>query len=339
LKTKELVRDRLGEDRTLILHSGDFLSPSYLSNRCKTYGRQMVDLFNLIGMRFVTLGNHEFDHENRGEPSILKTVLDPKLIDFEIVTSNIRPADESHGFLRFALWPEERPFAAVIGVAGKETIQDASRSGFGADKWQEVLEELIAELRTDARLSMLLVLSHCSRAEDRELQRFVDRAWRNVGFAYVLAGHDHDIHWEEKFPRTILSKNLSNFASVTAALIPKWIAAAPRDDWGAPEPEEESIDEDIRSMFSDESIDEDILIRLMLAYEGKDQAQFDLISEGLKRVEVRTLSQEVNRHRLRFPPTIERAVTYFENRSAAHRRPDFTAAYSRFIRKKAKQNE
>src|SRR5579872_3524509 len=55
------VRERVHEDRTLVLHSGDFLSPSAMSNLFQ--GEQMVDLLNLCGVNYATLGNHEFDFE------------------------------------------------------------------------------------------------------------------------------------------------------------------------------------------------------------------------------------------------------------------------------------
>jgi len=47
------------EENPLILHSGDFLSPSNTSNETK--GRHMVDIMNLIGVHYGVPGNHDFD--------------------------------------------------------------------------------------------------------------------------------------------------------------------------------------------------------------------------------------------------------------------------------------
>jgi 2',3'-cyclic-nucleotide 2'-phosphodiesterase (5'-nucleotidase family) len=58
---RRLVHERLGENRTLLLHSGDYLSPSALS--LKFRGQQMVDLLNVCGVNYATIGNHEFSVE------------------------------------------------------------------------------------------------------------------------------------------------------------------------------------------------------------------------------------------------------------------------------------
>src|SRR6476660_9772019 len=45
----------------LVLHAGDFISPSLLSIKFKHKGKQMIDAMNAIGTDFATFGNHEFD--------------------------------------------------------------------------------------------------------------------------------------------------------------------------------------------------------------------------------------------------------------------------------------
>src|SRR5215468_7501607 len=57
----ELVRTLTGEDRTLVVHSGDFLSPSYMTTRLGFAGKQVVELLNCCGVDYATIGNHEFD--------------------------------------------------------------------------------------------------------------------------------------------------------------------------------------------------------------------------------------------------------------------------------------
>jgi len=47
----------------IVVHSGDFLSPSLLGKRFR--GAQMIDAMNHIGVDYVVLGNHEFDFESR----------------------------------------------------------------------------------------------------------------------------------------------------------------------------------------------------------------------------------------------------------------------------------
>jgi 2',3'-cyclic-nucleotide 2'-phosphodiesterase (5'-nucleotidase family) len=59
-KVREHVRQTLGANRTLVLHSGDFLAPSRVSDKSK--GEVMIDLLNEMGLDYCVLGNHEFDY-------------------------------------------------------------------------------------------------------------------------------------------------------------------------------------------------------------------------------------------------------------------------------------
>lgn len=58
-----------GEDLLLVVHSGDFLSPSRVgnykdkaTNKCD-HGQTMVSLLNAAGVNYCVLGNHEFDYK------------------------------------------------------------------------------------------------------------------------------------------------------------------------------------------------------------------------------------------------------------------------------------
>ncbi len=49
-----------GQNRPLVLFSGDFIGPSLLSSVTK--GAHMIDTLNALGCDFGTFGNHEFDY-------------------------------------------------------------------------------------------------------------------------------------------------------------------------------------------------------------------------------------------------------------------------------------
>src|SRR4051812_33138024 len=55
------------DDRVLVLHSGDFIGPSLLSNH--DHGAAITELLQRAGLDFCMPGNHEFDHgaENLAE--------------------------------------------------------------------------------------------------------------------------------------------------------------------------------------------------------------------------------------------------------------------------------
>ena len=64
----------------LVLFSGDFVAPSLVSTF--TFGRHMVEIFNLLGVHYGCFGNHELDHglepgtDGRGLKAILNAHTD-----------------------------------------------------------------------------------------------------------------------------------------------------------------------------------------------------------------------------------------------------------------------
>jgi 2',3'-cyclic-nucleotide 2'-phosphodiesterase (5'-nucleotidase family) len=59
-EVRQQVADGLTSDRTLVLHAGDFLSPSGMSMAFK--GKRMVDLLlHHCQIDFAAIGNREFD--------------------------------------------------------------------------------------------------------------------------------------------------------------------------------------------------------------------------------------------------------------------------------------
>ena len=56
-----LLRDARQRGPVLVLHAGDFLSPSLLSIKFKHKGAQMIEAMNALAIDMATFGNHEFD--------------------------------------------------------------------------------------------------------------------------------------------------------------------------------------------------------------------------------------------------------------------------------------
>lgn len=227
-----------GADRTLVLHSGDFLSPSYLANRCETEGRAMVELMNAIGVDFVTLGNHEFDHDARGRADVMARVLGETKRRFKLVSTNL---DAPEGFPRLeklVLWPDDAPFLALVGLAGADTMKVAAKHGFGARPWKEAADAVLASVAGREDIPYLVALTHLDRHEDHRLQDRLREVWRGTGHAHIFGGHDHHMYWLERPPTCTLSKNVSNCATITVSILTNTILGAPSRDWGRPAPNE-----------------------------------------------------------------------------------------------------
>ena len=220
------VRRLVGEDRTLVVHSGDYLSPSGMSRLFK--GAQMIDVLNCCGIDFATLGNHEFDFG----PDVLWSRL--AAAKWTNIVSNLQ-APDGHSLKKLALWPHKEPFLAIAGIVGDQTRAKALKAGFKAAHLtdpEEVVAALVDEIRQHSGVGALVVLSHMDRLEDKLFQELLSRYWDKYGYVYLLGGHDHDIFWREHDrPNAILSKNKSNNKSITVILVPKDGMASPyRDD-------------------------------------------------------------------------------------------------------------
>jgi 2',3'-cyclic-nucleotide 2'-phosphodiesterase (5'-nucleotidase family) len=210
---RNLVRECAGEDRTLVLHSGDYLSPSYLTRQLK--GEPLPDLLNRCAVDLATIGNHEFDFGG----DVLKQRLSEAR--FRNILANMQ-APDGYSFESLVLWPQEEPFIAITGLAGIQTRQKAEECGFRTLDMDSVVEQILDTVRADSRIGALVILSHMGREEDKALQKMVSSKWHRDGFVYLLGGHDHDIFWRERdYQNCFLSKCLSNAKSVTLFLVPK----------------------------------------------------------------------------------------------------------------------
>ena len=216
------VADRLGEDRTLVVHSGDFLSPSFMSNTLEFKGQQMIELLNLCQVNYATLGNHEFDF---GLDVLAQRVRES---DFSIVMTNLLPPRTGFPACeKMALWPKADPFLAILGLSGEVTELEAHKAGFKPLDLEATVADRIKEIKEDGRLGAIVALTHMDRGEDRKIQRVFAQHWRKWGAAYLLAGHDHDIDWAEPFRSTVMSKNPSNGKSIAVLVLSKSAVASP----------------------------------------------------------------------------------------------------------------
>jgi 2',3'-cyclic-nucleotide 2'-phosphodiesterase (5'-nucleotidase family) len=214
---RRLLIKRLGEDRTLVVHSGDFLSPSFMSNatKLKFRGEQMVELLNLCGVNFVTLGNHEFDF---GLDTLVQRL---KEFDAKVVLTNLVPPPDFPSCEAIALWPKSDPFIGILGLAGKDTVNAAKPFGFTENDTEKALSAAFAKIKSDTRLGAVVALTHMNRHEDKDLQRMIPANWDKSGGVYVLGGHDHHINWIEHFGPADLSKNPINGKSVAVFALRK----------------------------------------------------------------------------------------------------------------------
>lgn len=183
----------------ILLHAGDFLSPSLISREFK--GASMVDIMNQLdgdpdgfdSRMFVTFGNHEFDISKCSD-------VDPPL--------NARVAESQFMWLVANL-----EFPKCAGMSGMLDRKNVSKDGvvievdnvkvglFGLgqtpdqagepaypnnEKAVPAARRSIASLRRRGA-EVIVALTHLSRAEDEELIKQLSGA----GLDLVVGGHDH----------------------------------------------------------------------------------------------------------------------------------------------------
>jgi hypothetical protein len=185
----------------------------------------MVDLLNCCGIDYATPGNHEFDVT----PDELKQRLTDA--EFTVLCANLVAP---HGFPHFqsmVLWPTDRPFLAISGLAGGQTIKKATKAAFGFQpkEYHDALKEVLDRVQTKPEIGALILLTHMNRDEDKDVQELLGLEWRKDGGVFVLGGHDHDISWQEPGRNSVLSKNLSNGRTLTAVVLSKSAVAAPSE--------------------------------------------------------------------------------------------------------------
>ena len=216
---RESVMKACGEDRTLSLHSGDFIMPSRLGKITK--GESMTRMFAQC-VNILTLGNHEFDLGKDVLKARIKDLQDAKV---QIVCSNVDFKSAGiDGIKDVHFWPsEQNPLFAITGIMSKPVVSKALKWGAKFTALETTLEECF-EAKKFGSARRLVVLSHADQVEDLSTLKYLDDNDRGPKFSYLLGGHDHDISWSQLNQRgfagnSVFSKCLSNCCSLRVFLI------------------------------------------------------------------------------------------------------------------------
>jgi 5'-nucleotidase/UDP-sugar diphosphatase len=181
-----LQAERATATHHLTTVSGDFLSPSLLSGMFA--GKQMIELFNAIGVDAVVFGNHEFDFG----PQVTRQRMAES--HFVWLGTNVQDADgKPFGGAAVTL---TRTFGDLqVGLIGLLTPKATMLSGTGGDV---VITPIIPAAKTAVAalkrqgVDVIIALTHLPFALDLDLARQVPE------IHVILGGHDHHpITWYE----------------------------------------------------------------------------------------------------------------------------------------------
>jgi 5'-nucleotidase len=166
---------------TLFLLGGDTIAPSVASNIFK--GQQMIAVWNMIGLDFAVLGNHEFDFG----PDILRQ----RIKDSRFVWLGANVIDKKSG-KPFADMP---PFVireiggARIGFFGLLTPDTAQFSSVGPDITFtdpcETARRIVPQMKAKGA-QVVVAITHLAMREDK-------RVARCASIDAIIGGHEHEM--------------------------------------------------------------------------------------------------------------------------------------------------
>ena len=166
---------------TLFLLAGDTISPSVESITYK--GAQMIDAWNVAGLDYSAIGNHEFDF---GPDELRKRMKESK---FKWLAANVIDKKTGKPFgdaLPFVIREFEGVKVGIFGLTLEET-RTTSRPGADVDFLNpcETARKMVAELHARGAKTVV-ALTHLSMSEDKQVARCAD-------VDVIIGGHEHSL--------------------------------------------------------------------------------------------------------------------------------------------------
>jgi 2',3'-cyclic-nucleotide 2'-phosphodiesterase (5'-nucleotidase family) len=190
---------------------GDFLAPSCLGKL--STGEHMVDIFNSLGVDFVTFGNHEFEQPPLSAATLARNITQsnfrwlcanfspsaPELIAIVAQDDKLRPYRTFH--LRDDL------VVVLLGVTLKDRYRGYGEATDSIAATQDVIRRAYEEipiLKDRAAQPIFIALTHQDAADDVRLARACP------DLLMIMGGHDHDEEYVIDQMRPLIVKATSN---------------------------------------------------------------------------------------------------------------------------------
>jgi 5'-nucleotidase len=166
---------------TIFLLAGDTIAPSVASNIFK--GKQMIAVWNMIGLDFATFGNHEFDFG----PEVLRERI--KESRFTWVATNVIDRKTGKTFADTPPYVIREIGGAKIGFFGLLTPDTAQFSSVGPDVTFldpcETAKKIVPEMRAKGA-QVVVAITHLAMREDKLVARCAP-------IDVIIGGHEHEM--------------------------------------------------------------------------------------------------------------------------------------------------
>lgn len=176
---------------TFFVHAGDFVNPSVIGTLAhegkRIKGKQMIEVMNIAGIQYVTLGNHEFDLDY---PDLQQRIDES---NFAWVCANAKYKTENQALTPF--FKQEKGTktffpASVVLKAGKLRVGliglmlPVDKDFLKVENQIEIAKKEYNRLKDSTEV--VLALTHQSIEEDKEL------ATQLPAIPLIMGGHEHD---------------------------------------------------------------------------------------------------------------------------------------------------
>jgi 5'-nucleotidase len=200
----------------IVLHAGDFLSPSLESSLF--HGAQMIDAMNFIhdvAPLYVVPGNHEFDYAEKDKEYLTAAILKSK---FRWVASNLERNDSAMlAALRDNVSPNiVVPYGNVklgifsLTIDGAQNGNDRTYAQISGD-YVRIATEQIEQLEREGA-DIIVGLTHLNIGDDHELAKLRQKYPK---FLWIAGGHEHELNREPGSVGTaLITKGDSNARTV-----------------------------------------------------------------------------------------------------------------------------
>jgi 5'-nucleotidase len=166
---------------TLFLLGGDTIAPSVASNIFK--GQQMIAVWNMIGLDFSVLGNHEFDFG----PEVLRERI--KESRFTWLASNVIDKRSGKPFADTPPFVVREVGGVKIGFFGLLTPETAQFSSVGENVTFldpcETAKKIVPEMKAKGA-QVIVAITHLVMREDK-------RVARCAPLDVIIGGHEHEM--------------------------------------------------------------------------------------------------------------------------------------------------
>lgn len=179
------------EAEVVLVDAGDFSQGTTYVSVAK--GADAIDMMNLVGYTYSTIGNHEFDY------GYAQLVENASKAEFQILCSDVFDANGNTIFANYAVYETKQ--GARIGFFGLETPEAQTKANpaliqgltFSADEELYAVAQNVIDALEAEGVDTIICLSHLGIDASSEPNTSYDLLENTTGIDFLIDGHSHSV--------------------------------------------------------------------------------------------------------------------------------------------------